>query len=183
MDFTTDTISSDYESIDTHQSAPLMRTNTEPIKMVTLMPSSNHTTSTSSSTKFAMKFLVITVLILLLTLVLLLIVRRYLNAKKWNSNDGTSNAHSIKYVSDKQSNKVHIDMMAEDALNCEKEHIDPNQRRSKECESNGDADAHEDKQYNARGNIFDRVKKQLCRPTLLAAAATTPRYRNLDETM
>lgn len=189
IDFTTDTISTDYESIDSYQSTSINRNSIGAIKRVSLI-SSNFTSSISpSSTKVhigltAMNILVIMIFILILTVVLLLIVRRYFNAKKWNSsNNDNLNTHSIKYISDKQFNKIHIDMNAEDALNCEKEYIDPCQRHSNEFESNDNPNKDENEQNKMKTNIFDRVKRQLSRPTLLAAAATTGRYRNLNETM
>lgn len=183
IDFATDTISTDYESTDTHRSVPLKIISTEAIRMVTLMPPSNLTSSTTPSTKkpirwITLKTLVITAASAVISVVLLLLARKYFNARKSNSSQNTSNTHSIKYISNKQINKIHIDMSAEDALNYGKERIE-----SSECEGDGNGNAMdvEHKQINTNGNIFNRVKRQLCRPTLLAAAATTPRYRNLDK--
>lgn len=183
IDFTTDTSSTDYETMDTHQN----RIGTQAVKMVTLMPTSHLTRlpSKSPSNKMqigliAMKILVVTVFILLLTFILLLIVRRYFNARKWNSSGATLNTHSIKYISDKQLNKIHIDMNAENAQNCEKINSEPGQRHNCEFENQIDANDDENEQNKGKTKMFDRVKKQLCRPTLLAAAG---RYRSLKETM
>lgn len=114
------------------------------------MPSSNFTNLTLSSKEVhigfnAMKIIAITVFILLPTGVLLLVVRRYSNVRKWNSSDNdTSNTHSIKYISDEQFNKIHINMNAKDALNCDKEQIDQFQRRSSESVNKIDANNDED---------------------------------------
>lgn len=190
IEFATDTITSNSESMDIHRSEPLKSISTEAIRMVTLEPLSNLTNSTATSMKkpirwITLKILVITAFILLLTAVLLFLVRRCFNSRKRkaNSSQTTSNTHSIKYISGKQFNKIHIDVNAEDALNCEKERIDAFEQHRNECETNRNAIGVEYEQIVTIGNIFNRIKRQLCRPTLLAAAATTARYRNLDETM
>lgn len=159
--------------------------------MVTLMPSSNFTSiALKSSTQnvqtgsIATNILVIILCIMLITIVLLLVVRRYFSgARKCNTNNDTLNTHSIKYISDKQLNKIHIDTNAEDVLDYEKDQIDPHQLHNSECESNLDVNEDKTESIKTKNNIFDRVKHQLCRPTILAAPATTARYRNLNETI
>lgn len=171
--------------MDNHRNVPLKEISTEAIRMVTLKASNNFTSLTAKKPIgwTTLKMLVITAIILLLTVVLLLLARRYFNSRKTNSSQNNFNTHSIKYISDKQFNKIHIDMGAEDALNHEKERNGACQRHSSECEGNGNVIGVEHTEIITNANIFNRVKRQLCRPTLLAAAATTPRYRNLDEAM
>lgn len=178
IDFTTDTISTDYyESINGNKNMPSNRMSTE---ATTMLPSKSASNKMQIG-MIAMKILVVTVFILLLSFLLLLIVRRYFNARKLNSNNSsTFNTHSIKYISNKQLNKIHIDMNAENANSCEKADSEICQRPGSECESQIDANVNENEQNKNKANILNRVKRQLFRPTLLAAAG---RYCKLKETM
>lgn len=186
IDFTTDATSTDKVPLDTHRSGIGTKTINVGTKRPTRRPSNDTITSSKSTSNKtntglnALTILLITVFILLLVFVLLLIVRRYFNAKKWNSNRSTLDTHSIKYISDKKLNKSHIDMNAENAHNCEKANSESSQRQNGDCDSQIDANSIEYEQNKNKSNMLNRVKKQLCRPTLLAAAGRYRKFNNVE---
>lgn len=151
-----------------------------PTKISTFMTLNNLTSipSKSMSTKMQialspMKLFVI----LLFTFLLLLFVRKYFNVAKWNGNNAACNIHSIKYVSNKQLNKINIDTNAEEANAIENVDNDRQHICSSEFESKVDINEHQNEYNKNRNNIVDRIKGRVYRWTALMSE----RYRNLDE--
>lgn len=161
VDFTTNVISTNDESIYPDQSMPLNRSATNATKMET---------STS------LWIIVVTVICILL--ILLLIARNYFHGSKWASISAKFDINPIKYISDKQLIKIQIDMNADDVLNYENGNVDDSHQIRSEFESKIDGNDNENVQNNNEGNIFKRVEQRLCRSKILAAGE----YSNLNET-
>lgn len=155
IDSVTETIPTDYQSMYV----------TESIKIVTLMTLKSPPKHIGFIT---MQTFTIAVCISLLTLILLLIARKYFNARRTARRSAALDTRSIKYISNKQLNKIHIDMGDENAQN------DDRHRNNSES----GIDANENQKTKINVNIFDRVKQRIYRST----ASVAGRYSNLNET-